>query len=641
MYFLILIALVYFSYLLGIFTLSLFKFSKSLHYRILQSIFTGYLTWVSLTAIFFTGGNTILALIPLIVLLWLMIFKVKINKHGNILKIIKTDSLELFKLMWFLLFIFTLFSIKHVLSDGIIEHDYLFYSNVAYTMQETGVEGILFGMYNSPEVHPYHYGDIWITVFISSIFKTNLYHTTIFLTIPFLLFMVYVSAVALIKEIGRLFFNNQNLNFTFLLGGLLIIISGVEYPLLNQYFEGTYGLIQWPKQSMIYVVFVSGIIFILRDQHKHAFLVIMLLLPLYLPTSFFILSATGIVILILLFKNFKKGWKYLLVYSLIIIGIASYYGLNSALSETTTSGSIGIPKFLEGLSSFPEQFAKKLIRYFLLYLPFILLFVLLFYNSDYSLFIRRLKENLQFKIIVVFLISGFVFSLFFSTAFSAVEQDYDQLFYNGVNPFLATLCFILITFFFYKTVALKDFQYVALKIGLVIFITLGITYQYIKHPRYWGNIELIQVEEDFYLQMDRKIENKDKIATFQYFKTKPGWNYRKYYYKLYPLVSRLANFKYNGNYMPECINVHEMDTVNKPKRQSLYNYSYFIHYMDSLRDYINPNLKPGEIQKLFLVEHDFDYVILPKSYNLPIEIIPLIKDSIVKSDGLRVYELEE
>jgi len=639
-YFLVLIVFTLISFTTGAVISRFLYSSKSIHFRVFLNLLVGYLFWITLTAFFYTKGNTIFIIIPISVLLLILIFGqrpvVRIYTSKTLLK----DSKELFKETWFLLFIFLLFAIKHVVANGYIESDYLFFGNVSYSMKQSGLEGINFGMFTSYIVHPYHYSDMWLTSLITEIFHTNYYQTNIFISIPFLLFIVYSGAIALIKEIGIRFFKQANFKYDYIFAIVIIIIGGLDYPFIREYMGGTIGLIQIPKTSVIYSIYILALIFLMRNQIKQAFFVMMLLTSLYTQTVFFVLPALGILILITLFKNYKEGIKYLLYYLIIVGTILAFYYLNSKLSNETSIISFNSNKLFQGLSTFPIQLIKKTTRFSFIYLPFLLLFLFSFKKDNfYSLFIK-LKNSKLFLIIAIFLLAGYIFSLLFSCSLSLVNQDYAQVLYNGVLPLLAVYSLIALIFAAYEISNVKNYQYLFLKIVMLLIIVGGLTLQHHRDPRYWGQIEKINIDEEFYTKLAKTIKDDDKIGTFQNFEPPTNDIYWfQYNYQLYPLLRRMANFRNNGVYFPECINVHELDTTKgEEHRKYYYKKSPFIHFMDSIKR-IEMETTIGKVQYLFLKKHNFNYIILPDNHVPPIEVKTLITDSIIRNDGLRMYKL--
>lgn len=612
--------------------------SKSIHFRVFLNLLIGYLFWITLTALYFTKGNSIFILLPVLFLLWIGITGQKPIRYAYPFKTLLKDGKELLKEMWFSLFIFILFAIGHILKNGYIEHDYLFFSNVAFSMKQSGLEGINFGMFPTYLTHPYHYSDLWTTSLITEIFKTNYYHTTIFISIPFLLFIVYSGAIALIKEIGIRFFKHKKLKYTYVYACMIIIICGLDYPFIREYLAGTIGLIQIPKTSIIYAIYILALIFLIRNQLKHAFFVILLLTLLYSQTVFFVLPATGILIFITWWKNYKEGIKYFLYYLAVVGATVGFYYFNSKMSTEASIVSFRTDKIIEGLSTFPIQLIKKTLRFSFIYLPFFILFLLSFKEENFNSILIRLKNSKIFLISAIFLVSGYLFSLVFSRALFIVNQDYAQVLYNGLLPLLAIFGFISLIFTAYDISTVKNIKHLPLKIIMILIVISGLMLQHNRDPRYWGHLKKMEVDQIFYTKLAETLKDNDKIGTYQDFEPPEGHSWFKYNYQLNPVLYRIANFNNNGVYFPECINVNEMDTTKSEHRKYYYNKSPYIRFFDSIKK-IETETTPGKAQYLFLKKHKFNYVIFPDNHSVPQELRPLIIDSIVRKDGLRIYKL--
>lgn len=638
-YFLFLLVLTLLTFVTGgIISYFIYK-EGSKYFRVFINLLLGYLFWIIITAIYFTHGDTVLILIPISILFWVLIFGKDKRIRRNEFKLIIKDSLVLLKESWFLLFIFVLFAVKHIIANGVIESDYLDYANVAYSLKLSGLEGTNFGMFTSYFVNPYHYSDLWLIAFITEIFKTNYYHSTIFISVPFLLFMVYSGSIALIKELGIRMFNNFKIKNAFLYATIIIVLVGLDFPVIRNYMAGTTGLIQMPKLSIIYIIYILSIILLLRKQNKYAFFAILLLTSLYSQTIFFILPAVGLLILFEIFKNRNEGLKYLLFYISVVIMFLIFYYVNSRIYNDITPISYSKDKIFEGIASFPVQLIKKTIRFSIVYSPFLILFFLLYPAKNLNLWLNNLKKSNIFLILAGFLIFGFLFSLLFSRTLSIVEQDFAQILTNSLYPLLAIYSFIILMLSLNTLVIKNEHKYLSLKILILSVVLMGVILQYHRDPRYWGYLEKISVDKEFYLKIDSALIDNDKIATFQNFET-PSKDtiWFQYNYQLYPNLRRIANFKNNGIYYPECINVCELDTLDSEARKYFYKKSPFIHFFNSLKDK-KTEITAGMAQYLFLKKHKFSYVILPNNHKTPDEIKPLIIDSIVRKDRLRLYKL--
>lgn len=637
---------VYFIYLL-IFTLMIFitggivsrilYVGNSVHVRVFMNLTVGYLFWILLTALYFTKGNTVFLIIPIGFIFYRIIFKVSIPRINYPLKEIVKDSVVLLKEMWFLVGIFVLFAVKHVYSNGYIESDYLFFGNVSYSMKQSGMEGVNFGMFSPYIVHPYHYGDMWLTSLITEIFKTNYYWTNIFLSIPFLLFLVYSGTLALFKEIGNRFFEGIKLNYGFLLSCLIIVIGGLDYLFIREYMAGTIALIQIPKTAVIYIIYLLAFLFLLKNKTRNAFFVILMSVGLYTQTIFYVLPGVGILICILIFKNYKTGLKYLFYYLAIVFTLIFFYYLNSKVASGESVVSFDPSKIFQGLKTFPIQLFKKSIRFVIIYLPFLALFLISIRgNKELSMY-RRLKGSRLFIIVFTFLLSGYFFSLFFSRALFIVNQDYAQVLYNGYLPLMAILSMSAIFFAAYD-MNIRRNNYYPLKIFLFVVILSGLALQHHRDPRYWGHLKKFEVDKQFYHELAENLEDDDKIGTFQNFEPPTEVYWFQYNYQLYPNLRRISYFRNNGVYYPECLNVYEMDTTKSEHRKYYYKKAPIIKFIDSLNTGAK-NVTPAEAQYLFIKKYEFDYVILPENIKTPDNIKPMIIDSIVREDGLRVYEL--
>ncbi len=638
LYFLILVLLTVILYLTGGLVFGFLYLSESKYFRVFLNLLSGFIFWITLTALYFTKGNTIFIIIPVSILALRFILGWRLKSYIFPVEGIVKDGKVLLKEAWFLIFIFLLFAYKHILSNGRINDDYLYYSNVAYTLKHTGIEGKNFGMFSVNVISPYHYSDIWFTSLITEIFNTNYYHTIIFLSIPILLFIVYSGSIALIDAIGDRFYNGVKLSGTYLYACCMIIIGGLDYPILRKYMEGYIALIQQPKLSIVYAIFILAIIFLIRNNVKYAFYAVLLLTAFYTPVIFFVLPAVGILILISLFKNYRVGTKYLTYYLVIVLTFVGFYFFNSKFSNVV-SPSIFRPNFIiEGLKSFPINFIKKSFRFTIVYLPFLLLFAYYIKDNFYSRF-NNLKSSYSFLIMGIFLLSGYFFSFIFSAAFQLLVEDYTQVLYNGLLPLLAVYCFVILIVTVYEISIKKNKKYVYHKAILLFIIACGFILQLHREPRYWGHLEKIDVDTEFYIKLSKELKNKDRIASYQNFEPPTGYkDWFQHNYKLYPNLNRIANFNNQGVYYPECINVHEMDTTKSVHRKYHYTHSSFIHFLDSSR-IINPKITPNEALDLFLKKHDFNYIIYPNKIKVPKEVQILIKDSIIRNDGFRVYRL--
>jgi hypothetical protein len=632
LYLFFLLILISVTFSTGIFFSFFISPNKSFNFRVFFSLVLGYLFWVTTTAIFYTKGKTVLIFIPVIFIFW---FYENLNYLKNqriAFRELLPSVIVLIKELWLVGAFFLIFLVKHVISSGEVNYDYLYYSNLSFFLKITGIEGGNLSSLFQPE--PYHYGDLWLNALVSTVFKTNHYHTIIFITVPYLLLVVYSGVVSLIEEIGLKFYGNIKLKLIYLYAGIIFIVAAYNYPFLDKFMEGTENLVQMPKLAIVFFIIILTMIFTIRDEIMNSFFSLILILSLYTPAAFFIWPGIGALILINLFTRDKRKIKYIAFFIIVSILTGMFYYWNSS---TIKSSYQDFSDIVSGLKLFPEQLVKKTIRFLVTLVPYMILFVFVIYNRNLKYTYKKLVNSVFFKRIILFMASGFIFALLASVSLTYREADHGQLLYNGFAPAISVLSFMVIIFAIYtcKTrINNKTRINLVIVLFLIVFSLFGIT---LKNPGFFTNMNRYKVDEKFYSMLASKVHENDKIGFFHDFESTRWEKVWQYNFICLQPMQRYVNIRKDGVFFMECINVNVMDKTYKPRRY-LYDNSQFIHYLDSLSK-VNDTLSVNEIRRSYLIDKKFSYLVLPKEFALPDEIGIIVKDTLIRNDGLRIYGL--
>ncbi|MFN8436431.1 MAG: hypothetical protein U0V72_02240 [Cytophagales bacterium] len=319
--------------------------------------------------------------------------------------------------------------------------DYIYYSKLAYFLNETGIESISLSPYAT--INPYHYFELWITA-IFNVFNINYYYFLLLVTYPIFYVLTFLLAKEVYPEKAEL---DKNIF------GVLILLSTCfcidNLIRINDFMQGNLiffrNAINYKKLSVIY--FYLMLLFVSWRINKVYFKILVAGLPLIYPSLLF--GYIGIVVGIntfnLIIKN-KIEYKWLIYHFLIFLLIVIFYKLNSFNGGDVFSQF----KKIEFYKTSINIMGGSLIRILILLLPFLVL--IRFRN-----FTIELKEIFKHQLTWI-LFFGVLFSILGWIVFQ-FQLDSVQIFSN----FCVCVLGILVALY------LNDLKY---RLGILVLILL-------------------------------------------------------------------------------------------------------------------------------------------------------------------------
>lgn len=305
-YFSISISILLFSYAIGASIQYLYKIkSKSIFFPTLF----GLIILVTLTAIFFTRGKTILlGLIPVI---FCYLYELK-KENSFTQKLFPINGKEWFfhiitGVILFAVFCCYYIPTEHNLAPNIF-FDVQFYGDLAYSITHGNGENKTFLLnafnFNSSGFAPYHWFDIWFIALVgqtSTISYCNSYYT---IFAPVMSILVFMGAFELIKLKTNNNLISYGLAVALALMPMLYINLTSFSPLLEAYIKPTFGTYFKPKNLILTAVLIFAWIHHYQRKDSYLPLLILLLLPILdVTTAPIIFALIGLIFLYTLYKD--------------------------------------------------------------------------------------------------------------------------------------------------------------------------------------------------------------------------------------------------------------------------------------------------------------------------------------------------
>lgn len=391
-------------------------------YRIFIQQLTGLCVFVFFTALYFTGGKTILLGFVLI------FFGFLVNKTGRIrLGLLKKDliqhqfpGLKILIVSISGLIVFTLISYflffpgKNLVS---LPHmDYIYYAKISNYLISFGIETnqLEFFFPETVQVTPYHYIELWLNGGLSYLLGTNHLTNLFLVTIPYGLFLTWLGLLAFAESLGK---SNP---LTWLLAFFALFFIGIRVPALENWhlFREVPNFIHnpwnFPKLLPIFWFFIPALISIVNKRTNHAFLFLSALIIAYVSTIPGIVAVMALWFFLQLLNSNYKAFKESFWGILAVLFYPLFYFLFSG-ADTSFSENLDL-SILSNATYWRTAInisGKSVIQTAFLFFPVLVLFVFNFFKVEKA-FLFRLKEQVNFwgLIMVPLVASLFAWAVF-------------------------------------------------------------------------------------------------------------------------------------------------------------------------------------------------------------------------------------
>ena len=597
-----------FTYFLGGIINTFFVKSKNKEYEsIFSNLVIGILCIVTLFSIIVTSFKTIFVILPIILLLYYLLYKNKNStQDSNTLfeniKIIfdwkKASILLGVSLLPFLFQYYSLFdSYNSDFPVKIANLDHIFYSKISEYLLLTGEEN--FWQVNNTILKefngatPYHYFSEWIVAFLIKFSNLKSIYLQEIVAFSFTSVLGVFGLVSILEHFKpKINFFDILICVCCLFFKFIVtfqVLTGIEFFAQNSF--------SIHKVSVLYIFITYSFLQILNKRNNLGFLYLSLMLIFYFVPA--VLS--GVVISSLLL--FKLPLKDRLKNITISIAVILLYGLFYAITKSSTGqdlSNFSINALY--VKTFINILGGAFLQTLMLSLPFILLIGLNFY-------ILKIKiKNFAIEYLtLLFLALSIVVSGAIGWAILNFWPDAVQLFQN---IFIVVINVVFIILFFYLFSKQQKFAYLTL--GFVLCVNL-----YQTQFQHYGN----QFYSEEYLSKIKKIIENTKeinptgVCLFGAENYKPE-NYDQYVYHKFCTNTNVyvlgAQLKYLRNYFNViCISTDEIPTLADPFIENTLSRSCFNKYSKKM------NIKNMIQAKLnFINEYKIDYVIASKFANI-------------------------
>jgi hypothetical protein len=396
-----------------------------------NTMIIGTTTVVPVFAIIWTRGNSIMWLA---IILWI-VYAIFLRK-GEMESDSSKKSIPLFSFSAVVVLLVGIFASSYymffVRAGGELCGDFLYYGNASCVMMHEHVETASFAsLFHYPE--PYHYGELWLTVLCSTIFGLKPIFVLLLVSYPLFCFMLILGVAALCKELTQMH-DIQAL----VLGVCLLFFM----PVVSLLIPWMRTPIASPKNLVILVFLVWGMLMLLKRDFPKAFVAFCMLVPFYSTVAPGVLTFVFLLSIVLQCKE-SGGWKRLWnKYAVITVCLAISFGVfylvqkKSPIEEPVRYLYEG--NWTVNALSFA---AKRSLRYLILLLP--TAFILLYYTRKkrYNSGIWKGFGCLVASILVSCLIGGFM---------REISRDGGQITTNYVENMLFIVCFCAMVFVVFK-----------------------------------------------------------------------------------------------------------------------------------------------------------------------------------------------
>lgn len=391
----------------------------------------GATTIIPLFAIFWSRGNSIMWLAVLLWVVYILFLRKGEPSADTSKKII--PGVSVLGVVVLLVGIFALsYYMFFVRAAGELCGDFLFYGNATCVMMQEHVETASFAsLFHYPE--PYHYGELWLTVLCSALFGIKPLYALMLIVYPLFCFILILGVAALCKELTQI-----HDAWALVLGACFLFFVPVVSLLIPWMRTPTAS----PKNLVILVFLVWGMLMLLKKDFPKAFVAFCMLVPFYTTVAPGVLTFVFLLSIVLRWKE-SYSWKCLWNrYAVITVCLAISFGVfyfvqkKSPIDEPVRYLYEG--NWIVNALSFA---AKRSLRYLILLLP--TTFILLYYTHKkrYNGWIGLGLGCLVASILVSCLIGGFM---------REISRDGGQITTNYVDNIISVVCFGVTVFVVFR-----------------------------------------------------------------------------------------------------------------------------------------------------------------------------------------------
>jgi len=440
--------LISFGFILRLFISHNHKNDSLFFENLLKNLVFGLIAIVLVVSIFKTHGVTINIGI---ILLGLSIFKIKkikivwpTIKMEVLRNLIRQILIAIICISPFYLQEFYYFTNESATCFKIPFFDYVYYADISSSLMRFGNENKeMLKNFMFPKmlegVSPYHYFELWLTGFFSTLYNISSLKIILLVTYPILKGTFLIAIFSVFEQFGILKFKHYLLSF------LLLSVSGFYFWFTKFYEITKYnvgytqnGVLAWGrKYLMLYIIALLSANYFIKGQIKIALLTVLFIAIFSIGCAPGIIFTVGVFIAYIAIKN--KDLELAFMFLLFFAFFVSFYYFMTIPQTTEYLNNVGL--FKQILKT-PLQFFlyKKLFFSFIypfmripiFYSPFIILALVLYR-----------KELINFKMdSPLFILLLLISSAFFSALQSGMF-DSGQLLYNNL-PILN--CFFMVLF---------------------------------------------------------------------------------------------------------------------------------------------------------------------------------------------------
>ena len=461
------------------------------------SIILGFLFSASVIACIKTNLDSILNY-QFLIFIGLIIFG--IYKKSIKINFIINQKIIIYSLVTYLVFLF-LFSLK----NNNFHYDFIYWGKLSKSIYNVGIESLdsLFDVFIfSKKTMLYHYGDYWITGFITSITKNSEIYTLIYVVYPIMINAIIIIILGIFENK----FKNSILNYLFSFGILFgtKLFTGTSNEVLNPLLHTFRGL--YEASQLKTVILFLPIILSFHFYKKNNQIISLLFLsitPFLYPTTTICISISFIMLVFIYLIDRNKTVKNKLI--LIILTLA-YCIYTLFLKIKSTNPHLKLEIEIKSFKYYFIQFIELNYKlFFEAIIPLLIIIIFLIINNYKKIAILKITDFL-FSISIYL---GIIGSMLFVNIHKPFV-DNNQII-NNITPVFLTILFL-------ELILMIESKKM-MTVSLIIF-NLTIIYNYIYSniefdTKYKNNLNL-DISEAFKTNSINKIKKLKNINSIYF-----------------------------------------------------------------------------------------------------------------------------
>lgn len=599
-------------------------------YSVFVKLILGLFTTVFFFAVYKTGGNTVLWLGAVLLLISYIFIRQSSpwEKRQTSLKkeLTQINVYALLALAFFVL-IFTAmvsFFFYNEPFNSVPHGDYYYYSKLIYTMKTYGFESnipIIDPFYNgSIGAMPYHFPELWLATMISTLFKVLPLESIVVYVQVILSTILSIGIVALSRTITKSIIISIMAVISLFFGGIIFVNV---IPQMDSFVD--FGNAYTPKYAMIGLMFIwSAILFIKQDKLYYLPLLALPIINIALAPAIFTSLILFWILKSIIRRNIKPYIKPTLVTFFIALSIALFYILQPA----GVGGLMSIHDMIEIHSALP----LKPIKIFMGAL-FIIVAIHFWYFIPMILALKKSKSILfqSFKPAQDLVLFFGVVLITSSLMWAVFHPMNDSIQFH----YLPTYLFLYILIFVLWALSYKAIQTQSTTIKIIFYISclfvIGVNLIQLKQRAFFKYTTIEKFYSAEYIQeissiLKNNIFNSTGVFIEPFKNIQSPFDACPYCFSRPQLANIIEDFNMI-NLSSLDYSIAKNDLILEKRARNSLSKAVFTQYVDRIKE-CSPHTPIDSMQFNYTTEHKINYMVVYPGAELP-SVFKSITDTII------------